>query len=120
MLELSHARRSVWPRASDSARAAATAMLVNGNCATSGSISNGIRVTFRARSLSLTAEESCSPFSGTKNWIGVWEREPAKVRMLSANSRAFVSDDLLGKMIEANVSFSCFSAPSTDMFDPRI
>ena len=40
--------------------------------------------------------------------------------MLSASSRAFVSDDLLGKMIEAKISLACFSDPSTDMIDPRI
>lgn len=42
------------------------------------------------------------------------------MRMLSARSSAFVSDDLLGKMIEANISLSCFSDLSTDMIDPRI
>jgi len=40
--------------------------------------------------------------------------------MLSASSRAFVSDDLLEKMIEANISLSGFSDSSTDMIDPRI
>jgi len=42
------------------------------------------------------------------------------VRMLSARSRAFVSDDTLGKMIDANISLCCFSTRSTDMIDPRI
>jgi len=39
--------------------------------------------------------------------------------MLSAKSRAFVSDDLRGKRIEAKISRCCFSGPSTDMIDPR-
>ena len=70
MLASSHARRSVWSHAFDSARAAATAMLVKGKCATSGSTWNGSRVTFRAGSLSLTAEESCVSVSGARNHMG--------------------------------------------------
>jgi len=70
VLASSHARRSVLRPAFDSARAAATAMLVKGKRATSGSILNGIRVTFRAGSLSLTAEGSCVSYSGTKNHMG--------------------------------------------------
>jgi len=120
VLALSHARRSAWSQAFDSARAAATAMLVKGKCATSGSISKGIRVTFRASSLSLTAEARCVSVSGTKNQMGAGARAPAKVRMLSASSRAFVSDDLRWKTIDAKISRSCVSDLSTDMIDPRI
>ena len=120
MLLPSHARRSAWPHAFDSASAAATAILVKGKRATSGLIINGIMVAFRANSLSLTSEESCVSLSGTKNHKGYLESEPAKVRILSARSKAFVSDDLPGKMIEANISFFCFSDPLTDMIDTRI
>jgi hypothetical protein len=39
--------------------------------------------------------------------------------MLAARSSAFVSDDLLGKMIEANNSLFCFSDPSTNISIPE-
>ena len=40
--------------------------------------------------------------------------------MLSVRRRAFVSDDLPGKMIDAKISLSCVSDPSTDMINPRV
>jgi hypothetical protein len=48
--------------------------------------------------------------------MGVCEREPAKARMLSTRSKAFISDDFLGNKLEENTILYIFSIHDFTVF----